>query len=585
MLISIFFLAVAALLASGIIFSHRHILTYIAAAAGLWEAAWLALTLLSRTVFTGHTDIVFPAGAAVLLIGSLFWARYRKPMVPLGRAKHDLIGEFFILVVTSAVLLGSFFVMRSNGFNEHQYITHGFYNGDVATFTALVNRSFFEETLVTKNPFAANGALEYPTLLHTAVAHLLGSAGSGWIILLPAMTYITIFATVPLFFLVWEQDRETGNYPRWLPLVLVPLILTASWDSYIYPQSHFFITGLLLLAVALLQQATVMPRAFRTIVELVAATVTFVLLLSNAVYGTAAAAVLAAYVLWQATMPDTSASRRNWSWVALAGIAAAFLLFAPGVPAFGSVSFSYSAAFEMLRLAPLLALFITGLFLAAKKRPEAITLPTILMAFGFITFFFSQRDIVVANSGRFFYLALLVAFPLMAEPSMRAFNYIQTHLRKTKDIVPRLTAWVLVGASGTILLMPSVASIASAYDNLLLNDTQIVDTGMRTALWWIEDMTAPDAVFLASPYSPFSIPALTGRALLRSDDFWLSPQDVVLADTRAAFAGDIAAREHVYPLANYLLLTQAERGLFEPLPSQHTKVFDNNAIVIYRLAE
>lgn len=585
MLISVLLLALAALLASGSLFKHTKILTYIAAAAILWEMGWLLLTLVTRTVFPNEGNAVFLAGSGLFLASALYLTRLHRPRLPLGRGRHDLASELAVITIVVIVLLGSFIVVRANGFIDHKYVTFGFYNGDVATLSSIVNRSLHTKTFVSQNPFSANGPLEYPTLLHAGIAHLVGGKASGWMLLLPAMTYIAIFATIPLFFLVWETFPLRRSYPSWLPLFLIGLVLAGSWDSYIYPQSNFFLAGLLLLLVAVLQSAAGKEQVLKLASELVAAGIALVLLLANTIFGSVAVATLGVYFICQAVNQHVPSLQRNWYWVGLAGLASCFLLFSPGEPAFGVIGFSYSTVPEMLRLAPLLILLITGMFLAVRTQVSFVLLPTVLFAAAFFTFIFSARDIVVANSGRFFYLALLTSFPLMAAPAAYVLAFIREQLLHTRGLLPKFTLWVLVAISFGLFIMPSAGSMASAYGNLLFNDAQVADTAMRTALWWVEDNTPADAVFLASPFTPFSIPALTGRALLRSDDFWLSPQDVVLEDIRAAFTGDTAAREQLYSLADYVLLEREERALFEPLPEQYTKVFDNNAIVIYELAQ
>lgn len=584
MIIAPVLLAVAGLLASGSLFAHKRIMTYLAAAGALWESAWLLLTWIGRTFVSDQHGVVFIVGSLLALAGALYLLKWRKPTIPLGREHHDLVGEAVVVITTLIVLVGAFVIVRANGFFGYDYTVHGFYNGDVATFTALVNRSLHTKTLVNDNPFAAGASLEYPTLLHAGVAELIQNPASNWLRLLPTMTYVIIFVTIPLLFLVWDTAMHKPDTAWWVPASLIGLILTASWDTFVYPQSHFFVTGLLLLLVALLQRAGTERNGLKLLLELTAAPIAFVLLLSNAVFGVVAAAAIGVYLLWAATSGKSSRARIRWSWSGLVLVVAAFLLLAPGEPAFGGFGFSYTAAPDMLRLTPLLALLLAGIFSTLPKNPRNGLLPIVLLVFGFITFIFSVRDIVVANASRFFYLALLVAFPLMAIPLKKLVALVTTLFRKTKGLIPRTAVWgtALVGTG--FLLLPSAASVASTYDNLLFKDEQTVTSAMWAALWWVEDNTTPDAVFLATPEEPFAIPALTGRTLLRTD-YWLSPDDIVLGDMKAAFAGDIAAREEVFARADYLLLTKENRASFEPLPSVHQKVFDNNGVVIYRLAQ
>lgn len=553
-------LLLSGLVASASLFSHRRLITFLAATAGLWELQWLLLTLLSRTIFTStSSQAVYIIGSLLLLAGTMLLVKQQRPHVPLGRSRHDLLGDVVAVGITLVVLIGAYAVLRVNGFTNNAWITHGFYNGDTATFTALVERSLHTATLVRENPFAGNGPLEYPTLLHAGVAQLFSESGGGsWLYYLPLMTYATILFTIPLFFLYSDAVAILPKQ-NLKSAAIILLMLTVSWDSYIYPQSHFFLIGLFLLELALLAQAYQAKNAMQYVYAGISGAAALVLLLSNAVTGTAAVAALGVYFLW-----------RRQVLVCIA-IAMLFFLLAPGNASFGGIHFSYTAVANLLQLAPLMALLTAGSFAALQQEKlHLVSLPALLAIFAFATFIFSSRHIVAENASRFLYHALLAGFPLIG-------------LVKIKPAPTKFMGWVLAAIAASFVLLPSAASVASAYDNLLRKDKQVIDTAMRTALWWIEDNTAPNAIVLASPDEPFAVPAFTGRALLRSN-YWLSPDDVVQADVNAAFSGDLAAREHVFLQADYLLLTKSQRPQFEPLPTTYQKVFDNNAVVIYHLS-
>src|SRR5581483_6685135 len=75
-LLSIALLIVTSLLASGILFRHQRLLTYLAAAGVLWEGQWLLLTLLNRTLLSSVTpNTLFTVGSSLLLVVSIAFIR------------------------------------------------------------------------------------------------------------------------------------------------------------------------------------------------------------------------------------------------------------------------------------------------------------------------------------------------------------------------------------------------------------------------------------------------------------------------------------------------------------------------------
>ena len=584
MILPILVLGVAALIASSSLFKHTRLLVYIAVSLGLWQTAWLLITLIDRTLLVAQDSAgVYTLSALVTLIAVIILARYKKPTIPLGRGRHDVLGDISCIVVTIIVLVGASVVIRANGFAENSWITHGFYNGDTATFMALTRKSFDTAGLVNQNPFAQNSSLEYPTLLHASIASLFTGGSGSWLYTLPALAYATIIMTVPLFFFLWQQARVEKTSHQILPTIIIGLVLTASWDSFIYPQSHFFLTGLFILQAGVLLQSRRQSGNSQYIYDGIAAAVAVVLLFSNAVTGTAAVALFGIHCLQRILTTKVPRERVGYA-LLIAFFALMYITATPGNGSLRGFGFSYTAALDMVRLTPLLILLFAGAYMERKKQIELIPGVAILSSLAFIVFLFSTRNIVVANASRFFYHGLLIGFPLMLAPLEKVWSGIKSiYTEKSITTVERLS-FALISLTGLgLLLTPSLSSIAGAYDNLLFKDRQVIDTADRTALWWIEDNTAPDAVFLAAPDSPFSIPAFTGRAMLRTD-YWLSPDDNVLNDVRESFTGDIAAQEQVVGLVDYILLQEDERPYFEPLPAQYENVFDSNAVVIYQVA-
>lgn len=579
-------LAVASVAASAVLMPHRRLLTFLATAGVMWEAHVMFLTWVERLVFAQlSAESVFTAGAIIVLVGwgVLAWSRKEQGSTRFApRASH---GDLVVLGVLTLVLLSGILIASKNRYGL-EWVTHGFYNGDVATFTALTQRAMHTEGLVVENPLAGNGTLEYPTLLHASAAKILSAFNTGhdWLYFLPFMTFAQIVLTVPMFFLLWSTMRpqETRGWAGLIPAGLALYVMALSWESFVYPQSHFFTTGLFLLMATLLIQTwgkdwrkNLMPLG-------VAAGIGIILLFSNAVTGTAAVAMKFLYDAMQGVRPKISQLERlGWAagaafWVVM------FLVFTPGEGSLGIVpGFSYTAAMELGRLALPLLIMLTGALLMFEKHFFPSLLAVALSLLALLTFVFSTRGLVVENASRFFYHALLIGWPLMIYPLTRVWYWMKlTFIDSTRTIWEQAIGWgaavVLIG----LALVPAAASVASTHDNLMFKDERRITTGMREALWWIADNTEPTSVFLTQLVPPFAVPVYTGRAQLRSD-VWLSPGDRVQEDVKAAFGGSVAAQEAVLAQADYLLLTENQRKVWEPLPLK--KVFDINSVVIYQL--
>lgn len=591
-----FLTGVGALLASGSVFRHQRVLTFLATAGALAELHWLFLTLLHRTLAPyASAPIFFSTGLVIILI---IWAtQYKSWSSPYwsspGSGRRDIV----VLAVLVPVLAAAWLILGTNSFQpDHSLITHGFYNGDTATFAALVERSMHTVGLVHTNPFAGNGSLEYPTLLHAALATLLTLFGfsSEWLHLLPIMTLGQIIRTIPLFFLLWDVfspepaerwQKWFGVPARWAILILQGLIvlyvLTLSWDMYVYPQSHFFLTAILLLEGAFLQRSLREKTTQQWFLLGTGVIAAIVLLFSNAVMGTAGVAMLGVFSLIRTHDRTRRLSERVGYLVGLLALIAIYFVGAAGNASFGVPGFSYTAALDMLRLAPIVLALVVAIVMQLDREPFLSFASSVLLALSFFVFIFSTRDIIIDNASRFFYYGLLIGFPLLLRPLIQAYYWLRRELQFTTHSHPELAAgWLAVLIAAGMMALPGGASVLSAHDNLMFKDEQKVSLGLREALWWIEDKTAPDAVFIASPNEPFSIPMFTGRALLRTD-YWLSPDDVILNDIKEAFNGNAAAREKILTQADYLVLTSTERLAWEPLPLK--KVFDNREVVIYQV--
>ena len=562
---AIFILAASSLIASGVLFRHMRMFTFIAAACVLFEAAWLLLTCIDRVLLPqAESWLVFTLGG--LLGAAILLRRVKLFRLPYQVAPRSGRRDMVVFLVMLPAVVSAWMILEHNGFTAGgSWVTHGFYNGDTMTFLSLVQRSFLTESLVTTNPFAGGGELEYPTLLHAGVAEFImalgGSVGSGWLHFLPLLVYVQILATIPLFFLVWDVmypeklDHELwlGVPRRWPVLVaqadIVLLVMSYSWDSFVFIQSHFLLTGIFLLMGALIAQKHMW----------LANAAALILMLSNAVTGTAAVAV-AVIVLGTVFFNDAKTALARAG--AIFGIAVwigLFLWATPGNAAFGMPGFSYTAAEQMTRMAPLVIALFVGVVLGIERQRLLVAITSGLSALTFLVFFVSTREIVVENAERFFYHAILLGFPLLLLPAIRLYYFIRRLLVYTTLSFPqRAGGWVAVGGACIVLILPGAASAGRTLDSLLHSDERSVSFSSREGMWWLAEHADANAVVLASPDSPWEIPLFSGLALLRAD-YWLGDEDELLDLVMSAFQSEgIAYKRTVLERDNVGLIPREE---------------------------
>ncbi|MEX1997095.1 MAG: hypothetical protein WEA04_00245 [Candidatus Andersenbacteria bacterium] len=589
--------AVVILLASGIaagsIMRSERLVTFIAATGALFEVHWLLIALVHREFFIGASiQLVFFIGALFFL--SLWLTQIRKWRGP-GVVTKQAGAELAVLVVLVAVLGSAWVVGSVNGFIGSNWVTHGFYNGDTATFISLVQRSQITDGLLKQNPFAGNGDLEYPTLLHGAVADWFTQAGIifDWVHFLPFITLAQLVITIPLFFLLGDlflpkslpANTWLGVSNRGIILALeagiVLYILMLAWDNYIYPQSHFFLTNLFLWQICLLVAANKFSLLQARLAVAIAGVTTLVLLLANAVTGTAA--TIAWLVFCGGYIIDrrqTVATRSRYLGAAvLTGIL--FVVVMPGNAAFGLPHFSYTAALDMLRLAPVVLLLLAGIWLQLGRHHYLAVVSVALCLAAVFTFLFSTRNIIVENASRFMYHALLAGFPLLLLLIVRGWFLC----RRLLLLSTRSPSEWFIGIGSVVVLfaifsLPAGSSVLSAFDHLLFKDQQAITLTDRLALEWIQDHTAADAIFLSSPQPPWSIPIFTGRTLLRTA-YWLSPEDELGRTVEAAFSGDRGAQAVALSHADYLVLTAAQQELWALPPLE--PAYHSPELTIYSL--
>ena len=592
MLLVITILVIASVLASGILFRHQRIFTFIAAAGALWDGQWMLLTLIDRTWLKDvDTQLVFTVGALMFLA---LWLIKKKdwswPDTRSGSGRRDLM----VLPILLAVLGAAWLVQSKNGFENSEWVTHGFYNGDTMTMVSLVQKSLLTEGMVTENPFAGNGYLEYPTLWHAGLATLIKglNLGMDWIHYLNILTWLQIILVVPMFFLVmdvfWPEPKKREE--KWLGVdsrlfvlggqaLLIGYVMAVSWDNYIYPQTHFFLTGIFLLVVSLLIKASKVRGRKECWYLTVSGLMALVLMLSNAVTGAVVVAITVVYYGWR-LLDSKQEIDKKLLW--LGGIVAWLIIYAllsTGDAVLGMPGFSYTSAESIMRFSPIVIMLAAALLLRGNRDWLDMSI-VVMFAMTAVIFFFSQRNIVVANAERFIYHGLLIGFPLLLAPGIRFYYWIRGKITvETNGFVDKTVALGAMAGILSILVMPVLISGARAHDSLMRQDKQVVDLGYREALEFVRNNTDADDVFLADPEAPWALPMFTGRAMLRAS-YWLSPKDSVFDDVNTAYEGEEAAQISSLQRVDYLIIKQEELNNWKL--DEYKEVFRGGKISIFK---
>lgn len=594
MIIALAALVVGSILASGILFKHQRALTFIATAGTLFEAQWLLLALIARKwLVMFDSSVVYDIGAAILLL--LWLTQIRKWScgwrLSLKHIQLDLAAA--AVVVLALVAAGA--VAQFNGWHNGAWVTHGFFNGDVATMASLVQKALLNPGLNFDNPFAAGTGLEYPTLLHAGLADFIKTIGltTSWLNYLPVLTFAQILFVIPLFFLLWDVvlpqppqrwmlwlGVKSRSAIVWLQALLTFFVLAISWDAYIYPQSHFFLIGLFLLAAALLLQYEKQNSLRSWFVLGAAYTIACVLWHANAVTGAAALLLALTQAVKQAADVSAPKLTRVFFAVAAAGWVGVYFWFSPGESALGKPHFSYTAALDMLRLSPWIILLVIAVWSELSRRAWLVLASTALLGLSVLVFLFSTRNIVVENASRFMYHALLIGFPLIIYVVIRGYYLMKKELFYSANSLPsKLAAFGMAVFLLVIFSLPALASVYSTHDNLMRKDEQTISSDYVQALSWVNEQATTSAVFAANPNEPWAIPMFTGRSLLRTN-YWLSPNDETQKLLNRAFEGNTQAQLEIVQNADYILLTSAEKANWA-LASQSTPAYTSGDVFIY----
>jgi hypothetical protein len=361
------------------------------------------------------------------------------------------------------------------------------------------------------------------------------------------------------------------------------LTLTAiglSLDSFIYPQSHFFLIASFLSALALFSQGFGLKGKKQLLYILPAIIISILLLLANTVTGTAAAGLVGTLAFIR--IFDRKRSIKERAIYLVIGFAVLALMHSAsaGRSSFLHPHFSVSSASDMIR-AGLPYLFVLAASMYVLSRKQYIAIASILVGFlGFITFFLSDRNIVTENASRFLYHGFLIGYVLLIGPVISYAYYLRREIQlTTRPVSEIITGWVSVISMLAICFLPIGISAGSTYSSLLKNDTHTISFNTQLALWWIGDHAKPLDVVISNPNEPFLIPLFTHSAMLRANDYWLSLQDETLTQLTGAFAGNKSDQQKVLKQGKFLLLTSEEQKTWDV--SKLKKVFESSDAIVY----
>lgn len=586
----------SAILGSGIVFHHKRMLTYLGFAGILFETQLLLASYLHRVFFTAWEDSSFFLVAGIVF-STLWLSMYKKWKSPYAIPGSGMRDGF---VAIALVLVAGFAypILQANGYVGEDFVLHGFYNGDVATFVSLIQKSFDTASLVAQNPFSGNGYLEYPTLLHGAFADLFTMMGVGkdWLRFLSLMVYIQIIITIPMFFLLWDTVWGEPKNPaeKWfgissrtavyaLQTLIALFAIGLSIDTFVYPQSHFFLMGMFLAAVALLAQGSLLSGKNQILSVSAGFFFAVLLLFSNSVTGTVAIACAGALCVLR-IFDKKRPVRERALFLALAFLLVFLMIDASsGRETLKNPHFSVSAASDMIR-AGITALFVLGAAFISLSRKQFLSLAAAIVAtLGLSVFFLSDRNIVTENASRFLYHSFLIGFALLLPLIIQVKYWIYRELFLTsRPASERIGGYLIAISAALILLLPVGISAGSTYRSLLIEEPRIITQNDRILLWWIDDHTNPEDIIITNGNEPYGVPLFTGRAMLAAEGYWLSIDDELSEQIQKAYAGDKNAQKSILPFADYIIIPKNALDLWGM--SGFKKVFDNGTDVLYKIS-
>lgn len=584
----------SAFLGSGIVFTHRRAFTYLGFAGILFEAQMLLTSYLHRTFFANWEDSSFFLVAGVLFctIWLSMYKKWKSPYATPGSGVRDGFVAIALLLVAGF----AYPILQANGYMEKDFVLHGFYNGDVATFASLVQKSFDTASLVAQNPFSGNGYLEYPTLLHGAFADFFAMIGIGkdWLRFLSLIAYVQIIITIPMFFLIWDTiwPEPKNSAEKWfgissrisvyaLQTLIALFAIYLSIDTFVYPQSHFFLIGIFLALVALLAQGSALPGKNQLISVSAGFLFAGLLLFSNTVTGTVAIACAGSLCILRIFDKKRPVQER-----AIFLALACFLLFlmaeaSAGRETLRNPHFSVSAASDMIR-AGMTALLILGAAFISLSRKQFLSLSAgVVSTLGLLVFFLSDRNIVTENASRFLYHSFLIGFALLLPLLIQIRYWIYRELFLTsRPASERIGGYLIIISSALVFLLPIGISAGSTYGSLLAQEPRTITQNDQLLLWWIDEHADPDDIIITNGEEPYAVPLFTGRSILRAKEYWLSSDDDVSQNVQKAYAGDTSAQKAILPLAEYIIIPKDSIGTWDV--TRLKKAFDNGADILYK---
>jgi len=583
-LVPVIILVISSLLGSGIVFTHKRIFTFLSTVLVLWQAQWMLISLASRTALQnfGATKI-FIFGSIIFFI---FWViQYKKWKFPKSENKKELIWSNLVpLIILGVVVYTILRISSVNGLMpDGTWKFHGYYNGDTFLLSSLVERSLNQTLLVDQNPSAANSPLPYPTVIHAAIADFLKTFGlsSNWLYLLPAFTIAQAFAIIGMFFAlvdVFSDKMRQSRRFHVLSGLIVLLVMTYSWSDYVFPQTHLFVIALELFLASILLRNESSGLKNLILWFPIAAITAFLLLVSNSILGTVSVVIIAAYSLFKIISKNNLRTKVTHIiliifWFNL------FKNFSAGNPNLGQLTISYEYASQLLQQAGLFLLLIFAGLLYRKDGILLKIMATFTALLSFIALFFSQSSLLLENSGRFLYESIRIAFPLIIPLSLIGLDKV--FLSQKNTFLPKVVSFGLLSLAGLlILILPALASVSKTQYNLEKGDEFVILKNEIEAFNWIKANTKPDAVFLANPEQPWPVPFFTGRAILRAEGYWASPQDGVLDSVKKAFANDPESQASVLEKVDYVILHQ--KIVKNWVNQKITRVYKSNGIYIYK---
>ncbi len=459
------------------------------------------------------------------LVGYYFYRSQKKFALSL------CLSDLAIVLIFALVFGGAYLILQKNGYHARNtdagYIAHSFFNGDTFTLFALTKFSQHTGKFPLYSPFEASASLEYPGLFPYALGKILN-----WLKLdvtrdLTPFFYLQIFATVASFFLLARLIFQEEQKHIIFTLLTVIYLLFLSWDSYIYPQIHFFLTGLFLILVLFITKIDLERNLVWFIPAFILVNILF---FSNKVLGLAAIVLFSIFALFHFFQRRIKIWQKALLFLALGELIFIFLRQNTGEGFFTLPKLHYAALPSMLLFSlPCIFLLYFGSN-GAKKTPVLYLSILSLITLSWVIFFAAKRTIFVDNASRFLYLALMSGFfllldslPRFLQEAMRKFLYFdEGRYQSFLNLASWFFIFVFIG-------MPALYVAVVAEKSLLQEDYHFIKSAELAAFSWIENNIPIEKTFLRTiddkafqkESSAFSLPAFTGRSQFTAD-YWLA---------------------------------------------------------------